>query len=190
MASNYSDAYYSVITSIPRLLLFIFAIPRLAKILRRPTLSVPATLNYRTKLALSLILAALPLADLYIHYNTIQWAPEYKHHLLYDMGGVVVYLFAAFLHHVEHFRSCIGSTALLFFWLFSILANIIQLRTQILMSKCLSNGYVNRSFEKLMTPIWLCTSPSLSNESTTIVCHLHLGYFAVVLRYLRLGKPT
>ncbi|KAJ3398383.1 hypothetical protein HDV05_002578, partial [Chytridiales sp. JEL 0842] len=95
------------------------------------------------------MLAILHLVDLYIHYSNADSVPVFKHQLLYNIGGAVIYSFAGLMHHIEHFRSCIGSTALLFFWLFSIIANVITLRTEIMTALPISFPPTNVIFSGL-----------------------------------------
>ncbi|KAJ3209348.1 hypothetical protein HDU67_006264 [Dinochytrium kinnereticum] len=133
-----------VVAELPRLLLILLATPRLFVILQRPTCPVPKSAIYYLKIVLTLVLATLTAFDgaCYWLMNSKSKGmslnasdmdgfcrPMMRHHLLASSVGVAVYIFAAFLHHIEHFRCSIGSTALLFFWLFDIIASSVKLRT-------------------------------------------------------------
>ncbi|KAI8853927.1 P-loop containing nucleoside triphosphate hydrolase protein [Chytridium lagenaria] len=134
----------TILAQLPRLLLLLLAIPRLYVILQRPTCPVPKSGIYFFKIFLSLVLAALTAVDgvcffldalskkdMTLSSRAVEGIchPLSRHDLLASSLGVVVYVFAALLHHIEHFRCSIGSTALLFFWLFDVIASSIRLRT-------------------------------------------------------------
>jgi hypothetical protein len=124
---------YRVIMEIPRLLLILLAIPRLIVLFRRPALSVPKTFFYFAKVGIPLIIAGLFAADAIINMQSaLVESPKSAtppHTIWSSWIGVAVNVFASVLHHIEHFRSSVGSTALLFYWLFSIIALGVKVRT-------------------------------------------------------------
>jgi hypothetical protein len=125
---------YRVIMEIPRLLLILLAIPRLIVLFRRPALSVPNTFFYFAKVGIPLVIAGLFAADAIINNTQSALVESPKsatppHTIWSSWIGVAVNVFASVLHHIEHFRSSVGSTALLFYWLFSIIALGVKVRT-------------------------------------------------------------
>ncbi|KAJ3191005.1 hypothetical protein HK101_008174 [Irineochytrium annulatum] len=130
---------------IPRIILVLVAIPRLFEVLKRPAYSVPANGMYWSKILISVILAALASIELVDHLFLNSSAPLYRHDVLVSATGIAAFAFAAVMHHIEHFRSSVGSTALLFFWLFSIVAEAIRLRTLFLDGKREMTRVVNHA---------------------------------------------
>ncbi|KAJ1541611.1 Multidrug resistance-associated protein 1, partial [Cladochytrium tenue] len=120
-----------VINSAPKILLLLIAIPRLFVILRRPAYTVPREALYFAKVSIPIVLAALWAVDLALVH---QREPTSRHQLTAASISVGTYLFAGWLHHLEQLRSAVGSTALLLFWLFQIIADVIVLRTQALIA--------------------------------------------------------
>ncbi|KAJ3096968.1 hypothetical protein HDU97_005396, partial [Phlyctochytrium planicorne] len=128
----------TVIAQAPRLLLILLAIPRLFVILKRPTCPVPKSTIYFGKVFLTLALAGLSAFDLVCYLigsasSTLSQGGVChslsRHEILVSVTSVLIYVFASILHHLEHFRCSIGSTALLFFWLFDLVSSSIRLRT-------------------------------------------------------------
>ncbi|KAI9363460.1 hypothetical protein DFJ73DRAFT_811265 [Zopfochytrium polystomum] len=122
----------SVLLNVPSVIFFLLAVPRLVVVLRRPAFHVPRDWTYTIKVTLPLLLASLwgsKLSALLIDKNS------YNHEILAAASSAVAYAAAGCLHHIEQLRSAIGSTALLLFWLFQIIADIIIMRTEILLGR-------------------------------------------------------
>ncbi|KAK6098443.1 hypothetical protein MT418_002471 [Batrachochytrium dendrobatidis] len=130
---DFTPCYESIfIESIPKVLLIAFGAPRLWKLVSRPAFVAPVGFVYSAKLGSCFILAGLALINfLVLQGDRTHPAEPY---LSVAMGSsCIIYLLAAALHHYEHFYSRLSSSVLLFFWLGSLITNLIALRTCILL---------------------------------------------------------
>ncbi|KAJ3307548.1 hypothetical protein HDU76_004571, partial [Blyttiomyces sp. JEL0837] len=91
-------------------------LPRLYKLLNRPAPAVPKNWIYNIKIVIPLILASLSLFDLMVQLRIITFI---------NPGSIS-------LHDKVFAGSIVGSTSLLFFWLFTIVTECITLRTSVL----------------------------------------------------------
>ncbi|TPX65411.1 hypothetical protein SpCBS45565_g05227 [Spizellomyces sp. 'palustris'] len=119
---------------IPWALLFLFGVPRLVTLLRGPSPAVPRGALYWGKLALAFALLVLHVGEYLNAYlqGSLCDGAEYLCARVSFWSGAAALLFAIVLHHEEHLRSRVPSTVLLFFWLFTVVAGIVKLRTLVL----------------------------------------------------------
>ncbi|KAH9270061.1 hypothetical protein BASA83_007891 [Batrachochytrium salamandrivorans] len=130
---DFTPCYENIfIESVPKVLLIAFGAPRLWKLVSRPAFVAPVGFSYTAKLGSCILLAVLALISLAVlQSDRSHPAPPY---ISFSVGSSsVIYLLAAALHHYEHFYSRLSSSILLFFWLGSIIAHGIVLRTSILL---------------------------------------------------------
>ncbi|KAJ3054695.1 hypothetical protein HK097_001102 [Rhizophlyctis rosea] len=120
----------TVLEHVPVLILFVFGIPQLVKLTRRPAFAVPRNFLYWVKLIALAILTSLSLYRLLHHLTSHPIRLPYR--ILLSCTTIISILFAGILHHVEHFHNRIQSTPLLFFWLTALLVKAVKLRTFIL----------------------------------------------------------
>jgi hypothetical protein len=106
-----------------------FGIPAILKLANRPSFAASVGLVYSAKIGACLLLAAMQLLQLLVIYNN----PTSLSKMISHSIGFVSYLFAGVFHHYDHFYSRISSSTLLFFWLLSVVSQVISLRTSYLL---------------------------------------------------------
>ncbi|KAI8911120.1 P-loop containing nucleoside triphosphate hydrolase protein [Gorgonomyces haynaldii] len=121
-----------VIGIVPKIILFLFGVPSLIKLIYRPSYVAPVGFNYAGKLGTCFLLAAVELVTLMFlqgNYSSNIYL------ILSHSLSFFAYLFAAALHHYDHFYSRVASSTLLFFWLTSLISNGIIIRTNYLLDQ-------------------------------------------------------
>ncbi|TPX54113.1 hypothetical protein PhCBS80983_g06048 [Powellomyces hirtus] len=103
--------------------------------MRGPSPSVPQTLLYWTKLALTLCLLSVHIGGYVVEYaqDTLCEGNELRCEKIALGLGAASLLFAVVVHHFEHLRSRAPSTLLLFYWLFSFATALVKLRSFIIL---------------------------------------------------------
>ena len=117
-----------IILSIPKVYLILHGIPRLLSLLSKSATAVPLGVMYYSKLGLAGYIVLLSLTRVF--YTLYQGFDQA--HLLNSLTDLLVLTIVFFLEHLEHVRSRIASTCLLFFWLMEMIVQSITLRTHIL----------------------------------------------------------
>ncbi|TPX31400.1 hypothetical protein SmJEL517_g05244 [Synchytrium microbalum] len=119
----------TVLLSIPRLLLVIWAIIRSVKLAGRPSPMVPKGWLYWCKMVTtSTILALFVLQTTYIFIKHGLGQPFL---IVSSAVDIPVTIIALVLTHMEHLRSRLSSSALLFYWLLVLIFNGVKINTYI-----------------------------------------------------------
>ncbi|KAI8611102.1 P-loop containing nucleoside triphosphate hydrolase protein [Chytriomyces sp. MP71] len=142
----------TTIALVPPLLLAALGLLRLWTLRKRPRIESSWSYAQTAKSGLSLLLAAAVGAELGDTWISQDKYLNEKHTRLSNQVAIVAYVFASVLHFFEHARSRVGSTTLLFFWLFSILANSILLRTAII-TDYIPDSHTHTLFVQLVVAI-------------------------------------
>ncbi|CDH53086.1 abc metal ion [Lichtheimia corymbifera JMRC:FSU:9682] len=124
----------SVVMLVPSIFLLLAGVVRLYILGKRDSLPADMTRNwlYFVKMATLILLLLTSTASLIMQVMTDDdWIRNAQ--VLAQGVNVFILLFATGMHHLEYTRNRIASAVLLFYWMFVLFANVVKLRTLLMM---------------------------------------------------------